>query len=295
MSDEVGEKVVDFLLGRRITGDGVEEEGAHMAAEVWEGWLVLWESVRAEGGELTFGDGLDQASEDEGEIVAWVEAMPKSTGSERNQAGPEAWLFAPGCYSEVDRVPQPVVGVHVPTGEISTRVLRKLNLPRVDVLQAVPRHLGGNGVEAVVPHASEDTSPLAERPDGVVLEAGNDIGHVVEPDTLENPVLEEGIAGEELRVVLGSEDDEENKPYEAAGGFTCGGSATAWDLALLTDGGLLRGIDLRGDVKHGAVNPALVISVVKSWTGPERWEEEHPGGVVKNGRYILEHTVLLVV
>lgn len=30
-----------------------------MVVEVWEGWLVLWESVCVEGGEFMFGDGLD--------------------------------------------------------------------------------------------------------------------------------------------------------------------------------------------------------------------------------------------
>lgn len=159
----------------------------------------------------------------------------------------------------------------------------------------VLRYFGGNGVEVVVFYVSEDISFFVERLDGVVFEVGNDIGYVVELDMLENFVFEEGIVGEEFRVVFGFEDDEENKLYEVVGGFMCGGSVIVWDFVFFMDGGFFCGIDFWGDVKYGVVNLVFVISVVKSWIGLERWEEEYLGGVVKNGWYIFEYMVFLVV
>src|SRR4051794_30344165 len=86
----------------------------------------------------TLGDRLDEGSEDEGEIVTWVETMPKGRCGEGGQAGAEAGLLASRGHTQVYVVAQPLVGVDVPGLQIAPGVLGKFHTPRVDVLEAIP-------------------------------------------------------------------------------------------------------------------------------------------------------------
>lgn len=79
--------------------------------------------------------------------------MPKGTGDKCRHAGSETRLLASGRHSEVDVVAQPVVGIHVPSSQIRSRILGRLNSPGIDILQAVPRNLSSGGIDAVVAQA----------------------------------------------------------------------------------------------------------------------------------------------
>lgn len=91
-------------------------------------------SMRKESAPVTFSDSLDEAGEDKGQVVAGMESMPERAGGESDEAGAEAGLLPPRRHAQINIVSQPVVGVHIPTGKVASRVLSELNTPRVDVL-----------------------------------------------------------------------------------------------------------------------------------------------------------------
>lgn len=76
--------------------------------------------------------------------------MPESTGNKSRHAGSETGLLASGRHPKIDVVAQPVIGVHVPSSQIRSRILRRLDSPGIDVLQAIPRNLSSGGIDAVV-------------------------------------------------------------------------------------------------------------------------------------------------
>ena len=102
---------------------------------------------------LTLGNSLQECSEYEGEIIAWVETVPERTGGEGCETGPEAWLLAFRRDAEIHVVSQPVVSVHVPVLEVSSRVLSCFDAPWIDILQPVPVYFACLRVYAFEAHA----------------------------------------------------------------------------------------------------------------------------------------------
>ena len=113
-----GEVVVDLVAGA-FFAVGRREEGPDVAAEI-------------------LGYGLDEGGEDEGEIVAGLEAVPKGGGGEGEEAGAKAGFLALRGDAEVDVVAEPIVGVFVPVFEVCAGVLGQFDAQGVDVLEAVP-------------------------------------------------------------------------------------------------------------------------------------------------------------
>jgi hypothetical protein len=105
---------------------------------------------------LTLGNGLYKRCENERQVVAGIEAVPERTRDEGCQCGPEAGLLALGCHAEVHVVLQPVVGVDVPETQISTSILRALDLQRHDVGKTIPFRTIGLWVDAIVADTRED-------------------------------------------------------------------------------------------------------------------------------------------
>lgn len=95
--------------------------------------------------------------------------MPKSTGAKSHQASTEAGLLASRRNSQIDVIPQPVARVDIPSSKVSTRVLRCLDSPGINVLQTVPEDLARGRVNTIVTHSREDTSAFGKVPNTVVL------------------------------------------------------------------------------------------------------------------------------
>ena len=219
--------------------------------------------------------------------------MPKGARDKGRHAGAEAGLLAAGRHAPVNVVAQPVVGVHVPPGQVRARVLGRLDHPGVDVLQAVPRDLAGDGVDAVIAQAGQDAGTFGQGPDAVELETCYLAGHVDQPHALEERALDKRRVGDVGGAELARQGDEEADPDEACDSLLGGGGAAARNLALLSHRRLLGRVNLGGHVEHGRVDPAAVLGIVKGRAGKQRREEEHVGGVVDKGRQVLEGAVLL--
>lgn len=79
--------------------------------------------------------------------------MPECTRPKRRHASPEPRFLALGRHPQVNVILQPVVGVLIPAAQVAVRVLRGLEIPRVDVLQPVPEYFSRSGIETVVAHS----------------------------------------------------------------------------------------------------------------------------------------------
>jgi hypothetical protein len=128
--------------------------------------------------EHTLGNRLDEGSEDKGEVVAREEAMPEGRGRESGQAGAEARLLAPRGHAQVDVVAQPLVCVDIPGLEVAAGILGKLDAPRVDVPEAIPRDLPCQWVQPLVTESRENASAFRQRPDAVVFGTRRKANHV---------------------------------------------------------------------------------------------------------------------
>lgn len=219
--------------------------------------------------------------------------MPESARHKRRHAGTESGLLAPRRDPQVDVVAQPVVGIHVPPSQVRSRVLGRLDAPRVDVLESVPRNFTGDGVDAVVAQAGQDAGAFSQRPYAVKLEAGHHAGHVDVPYALQKRSLGECGGGDERRAVSAGEGNKQTDPYQPSYSLDGGGRAAARNLALLTHGGLLRGIDLGGDIEHGRIDPSVVLGVIKGRASKQRREEEHICGVVDERGKLFQCATLL--
>lgn len=113
------------------------------------------------------------------------------------------------------------------------------------------------------------------------------------PDALQKRSLGKGLGGDERRAVSSREADKKTDPHQPSHGLDGGRSAAARNLALLTHGGLLRGVDLGGDVEHGRIDPSVVLGVIKGWASKQRREEEHIGRVIDQRGQLFQGTTLL--
>jgi hypothetical protein len=69
------------------------------------------------------GDGLNERTQNEGEVIAGVEAVPEGGGAEGGKGGAETGFFTSRSDTQVDVVAQPFVGVFVPVVEVGAGVL----------------------------------------------------------------------------------------------------------------------------------------------------------------------------
>lgn len=152
---------------------------------------------------FTLGGCLEKTCEDKCKVVAWVKAMPESTGDKSRHARSKARFLPLGCDSQVYVVPQPVVGVHVPALEIAARVLRSLDAPSAHILQSIPLDASRFWINTLVTQTGQDACSLGKGPDAVVLEARGEAKHVKQPNPAEKAVLEIGISGDEVWGVQG--------------------------------------------------------------------------------------------
>lgn len=236
---------------------------------------------------------LNQASQHKAKIVARVKTMPESARDKRHHARSEAGLLASRRNPQVDVVAQPVVRIHVPPSQIRARVLRKLNGPRIDVLEPVPRNLAGDGVDAVVAQTSQNARALGQRPYAVKLETRHQAGHVNVPDALQKRFLGKGFGGDERRAVSACERNKQSDPHQSSHGLDGGWRAAARNLALLTHRGLLRWVDLGGDVEHARIDPSVVLGVIEGWATKQRGEKEHVGRVIDQRGQLFQGPALL--
>lgn len=243
----------------------------------------------------TLGRRLDERRKDEGEVISRVEAVPESAGHEGRHARTEPGLLPLGRDSQVHIVLQPVVGVLVPASEEAVYVLRSLQSPGVDVLQAVPEHLSGLRVESVVSQAREDASTFRERPHAVVLQPSGESEHVQAPHPPEEVVLHELLAQDRLREVNGSQLQERKNPSHSDDGLLHRGSSAPWDLALLPRWRGLGWVRSRRHIEQGGLDPAAVVDVFERGTREQRREEEDIARVVEDPRELGDGGVLLRV
>ena len=193
MCDDIGQSVViHFVLGRLLP-IGREEKGADVSAEV-------------------LGDCLQEGCEHEGEIVAWVKAMPEGAGNEGCKAGAETRLLAFGRYAQVHVIAEPIIRILVPIFEVCTRVLRGFDTPGVDVLQTVPLHTAGLGIDPFVAETGKDACAFGKVPDAVVFHSCGEAEHFEDPDTAEDAITHVVVAQDEGGVVPGREFQEEEDP-----------------------------------------------------------------------------------
>ena len=126
----------------------------------------------------TFGNRLQEASQNEGEVVPRVEAMPKSASDERRHTSSKARFLTARGYTKVHVIPQPEIGIYIPTLQVCPSVLCGLNTPGVDVLKSIPNDPTSLGVHTFVSHAGENTSSLRERPYPVILQPRREAKYV---------------------------------------------------------------------------------------------------------------------
>ena len=81
--------------------------------------------------------GLYEGREQEGEVVAGVEAVPEGGGEEGGEGGAEAGFSAGGGDAQVDVVAEPFVGVFVPVVEVGAGVLGEFDAEGGDVFEMV--------------------------------------------------------------------------------------------------------------------------------------------------------------
>lgn len=241
----------------------------------------------------TLGGCLNQTSQHKAKIVARVKAMPESARRKGRHARPESRLLASRRNPQVDVVAQPVVRIHVPPSQIRARILRKLNAPRINVLEPVPRNLAGDGVDAVVAQASQDTRPFSQGPYAVKLEAGHHASHVNVPDTLQKRLLGKSLGGDERRAVSARERNKQTDPDKSSHSLDGGWRAAARNLALLTHRRLLRWVDLGGDVEHARIDPSVVLGVIESRACKQRGKKQHVGRVIDQRGQLLQGPTLL--
>lgn len=241
----------------------------------------------------TLGGCLNQASQHKAKIVARVEAMPESARHKGRHARSESRLLAPGRNPQVDVVAQPLVGIHVPPSQIRARILRKLNTPRIDVLEPVPRNLASDGVDAVVAQTGQNARALGQRPYAVKLETRHHTGHVNVPDALQKRFLGKGLGGDECRAESARERNKQSDPHQSSHSLDGGWSAAARNLALLTHRRLLRWVDLGGDVEHARIDPTVVLGVVEGWASKQRGKKEHIGRIIDQRGQLFQGPTLL--
>ena len=75
---KVGDDIIVWLVLCRFRSIGAEEEGSNISTNIYD-WSASGRSVRCR---HTLRYSLDEGRQDERKIVAWIEAMPKSTGEE---------------------------------------------------------------------------------------------------------------------------------------------------------------------------------------------------------------------
>ena len=245
--------------------------------------------------QLTLGGCLYQTGEHKCHVVTRVEAVPEGTCDKGRHAGAKAGLLAPRRYAQVDVIAQPVVRVHVPPGEVAPWILGGLYHPRVDVLQTVPRHLAGDGIDTIVAQPGENAGAFRQSPHAVVLESRHQIDHVHDPDAMEQAAAHVRVSNELFVAEAARQGDKEADPDQATGSLKGGRSATARDLALFPHWWFLGRVDVRGDVKHGCVAPAAIFGVVKCRAGEQAREEEDVGREVENRRQVRQGPVPLQV
>lgn len=221
--------------------------------------------------------------------------MPESAGCKSDQAGAETRLLASGRNAEIDVVAKPVVGIHVPPGEVRARVLGSFNRDGVDVLQPVPRDLACNWVDSVVSEASQDAGTFRQSPYSVILETSYNPDHVHDKYATDDAMRQVRFVNELLVAKVTREGHKEADPAEAGDGLDHSRGAAARNLALLANRGLLGGVDACRDFEHGCVNPALVVDVVKGGTGHQGWEEENICGEIQDAGEVLQGTLFLEV
>lgn len=149
----------------------------------------------------TFGDCLQERCKDEGEVVTRIKPMPESTRRESRQTRSETRFLPFGRHTKIHIISQPVVSIHIPVLEIRTRVLRRLDAPGIDILQAIPLDAPRLGVDASVAEAGEDAGAFGEVPDAVVFHAGDEAEHFEDPDAAQEAVGHVLVAEDEVRVV----------------------------------------------------------------------------------------------
>ena len=236
---------------------------------------------------------MDKGSQDKGQIVARVEAVPEGAGRKGRHAGAEARFFALRGDAQIDVVPQPVVGVLVPAAQVCMGILGRLQAPRIHVFQAIPKDLAGLGVEAVVPHAGEDAGALGEGPHAVVLHSRGEAKQVQDPDAAEEAQLEVALLLHGALVIDRVQLQEHEDPHQAHHSLFGGWGATARDLALLARWRHLGRVGPWGHVEEGGVDPPAVVVVLEGGAAEERREEEDVAQIVEETREFSNGRILL--
>jgi hypothetical protein len=95
--------------------------------------------------------------------------MPCSTGEECAHEAAELGL-AVACEALVHTFAEPDIGVRIPRIQQLLPVVGELQFGHVHVLAPCPLGLVGDGVDAIVCQARQDTSSVGERPNAIVLE-----------------------------------------------------------------------------------------------------------------------------
>jgi hypothetical protein len=207
--------------------------------------------------------------------------VPKCARDERRKSSPETRLLSLGRDPEIHVVPQPVVCVYVPEAEISTSILRCLNLPWLDVGEPIPFCTIGGWIDAIVTDATENACTLRQAPDTVVLHACGKAQHVKLPHPAEEAIFHVLVAKEEGWVVVRGELQEGYNPKGAIGALDSCGQTTTRDFALLACWWSLGRVSSWWKSKHGSCDVVTVVTVVEGWAGHDGWKEEDIASVVE--------------
>lgn len=219
--------------------------------------------------------------------------MPERTRAESSQAGTETWFLVAWRDAQVNIVPKPLVSVHVPIPKICTAILRRLDTPRIDVLQSIPANSTCHRIDALVAQTGEDAGALGQSPHTVVLQACREANHVEVKHLSREGVGAKTLLEHEMPVIPRAELQKSKDPDETSSEFPHGRCGTARNLSPLTGGRLLCWVNGRWHIKHGAVDPALVLVVVERRTGQERRKEQDVSSVVQQARQFDNPPVFL--
>ena len=159
----------------------------------------------------------------------------------------------------------------------------------------VPADFACRRVDTLVTQASKNTRALGQGPDAIVFQTSSEADHVEEEDLTWERVGTKALLEHEMPIVPCAEFEKGKDPDQASCELPHGGSTTARDLSLLASRGLLGRVNCSRHVKHGAVDPGLVLVVVERRTRHEGREEKDVTGVVQEAWQVDNSLVLLEV
>ena len=223
---------------------------------------------------VTFRHRLQKASEDEGEIVARIEAVPKGAGHKSGHACSEARFLPFRSHSQIYVVAQPVVCVDVPVLQVGPAVLSGLDSPWPDIDKSIPLDAARFGIDSLVAEAGQYTGAFGQSPHTVVLRPCHDPKHMEEQDSIKEARALVLVARQTIGTVHTRQLDECEYPQKPCNQFHGSRCATSRDSSLLACRRMLRRVGASGNVEQTCINPASILGIVEGRPSQECREEK---------------------